>query len=302
MKIFERFVPVFCALALISLCLGCLSRSEDERGTKVLVIGDDFTRTSLLHLPALAAEKETDLDLVAVAVDGRTLSGHLDVLSEEFPDRGGYVLLRNRFGKRSSRRIGLYRALELAKWDIVIVQQAGTNAWQEATYEPAGGELISKIRAKLPGVRIFVQEVWSPTPWEPQLKEQGLTPDSFFEKTHAATCAFAKRHGLTVIPVGTAVQNWRRQLPVAYTTHSFGGDVVGGRNQSDEDDFKRRFDGVWEPNGDLNHLNEKGEYLQALIWAARVLELDLEEVKYHPDCVTDDEFALMCEIDRQVES
>lgn len=96
--------------------------------------------------------------------------------------------------------------------------------------------------------------------------------------------------------MGTAVQEWRKRLPVEYTEKSFGGDVVGGRNQSDEDDFKRRADGVWEPNSDVFHLNEKGEYLQALVWASKLFGVDLMELEYKPDIVTESEAKLMREI------
>jgi hypothetical protein len=118
-----------------------------------------------------------------------------------------------------------------------------------------------------------------------------------YAKVHAAYGEFAARHGFEVIPMGMAVQEWRRRLPVKYTENSFGGDVVGGRGQAPRDQFKRNADNKWVPNSDLFHLNGRGAYLQALVWTAALFDdADLEKVDYRPDYVSEAEAKLMREI------
>ena len=80
----------------------------------------------------------------------------------------------------------------------------------------------------------------------------------------------------------------------------FGGDVVGGRHKRPEGQFKRGADGKWIVDSDTTHLNERGEYLQALVWAVKLLDADIERLPTHPDCVTDEEDRLMRRIAREV--
>ena len=98
------------------------------------------------------------------------------------------------------------------------------------------------------------------------------------------------------MPTGTAVQLWRKELPVKYTENSFGGDVVGGGKQDERDHFKRGADGKWVPNCDVFHLARKGEYFQALVWARTLFGVDLKDLKYKPDFVSDSDAKLMREI------
>ena len=92
------------------------------------------------------------------------------------------------------------------------------------------------------------------------------------------------------------MQEWRRRLPVKYAENSFGGDVVGGRHQKPEDQFKRDAANRWTPNCDVFHLNERGEFFQALVWARTLFSVDLEGLGYKPDFVSDSDAKLMREI------
>ena len=187
-------------------------------------------------------------------------------------------------------------ALRLEKWDVVTVQQASHQSWKPETYSPYGENLLAKIRELAPTAKIYVQETWSYTPWDKRLAAWKIDPDEMYAKLHDAYGAFAKRNGLEVIPFGTAIQEWRRRLPVKYTESSFGGDVVGGGKQDERDHFRRGVNGRWEPNCDVFHLGRKGEYFQALVWAVKLFGVDLMDLEYKPDFVSDDEAKLMKEI------
>ena len=157
-------------------------------------------------------------------------------------------------------------------------------------------KIVAKVREFQPQAEIVVQETWSYTPWDKRLEKWGIDQNQMYEGLHDAYAGFARQYGIAIIPFGTAVQTWRRLLPVKYTENSFGGDVVGGGKQDERDNFKRDVDGKWVPNCDVFHLNRKGEYFQALVWAKTIFGVDLTDLKYKPDFVSDSDAKLMKEI------
>ena len=284
---------------LFTFFLGCTTPPE-EGCTKVLMIGNSFSISLMADLPAVAEKLEVPLDLTSLYIGGCSLEKHVGNLRERGEeDFAPYGVSRSVRGKAYPERRG--NLLEFLsdpgmRYDVITIQQASHCSWKPETYSPWGEELVAAIRKYQPQAKIYVQETWSYTPWDRRLKEWKLDQNGMYAKLHDAYAAFAKRHGFTVIPMGTAVQEWRRRLPVEYTDHSFGGDVVGGRFQKEEDRFKRKPDNTWEPNCDVFHLNRKGECFQALVWAAKLFGKDVAGLEYRPDGVTEDEAELMKEI------
>lgn len=190
--------------------------------------------------------------------------------------------------------------LTRVKWDVVTIQQASHLSWKKDSYHPWGDDLVKTVRTLAPQAKIVVQETWSYTPFDARLAQWKISADEMDARLADAYAAFAGTYGFETIRMGRAVAAWRKRLPVAYGEHTFGGDVVGGRNQKPEDQFKRNADLTWSVNSDAFHLNEKGEYLQALVWAAKLLDADLAGLKSHPACVTDDEARLMRQIAQEL--
>ena len=112
----------------------------------------------------------------------------------------------------------------IAKIIAAIVCVAGI-VFLVATY---GDKLVAKIRELAPTAKIVVQETWSYTPWDRRLGKWKIDQNEMYERLHDAYADFASMYSFDVIPMGTAIQQWRRQLPVKYTENSYGGDVVGG--------------------------------------------------------------------------
>ena len=280
---------------------GCLSTKTDEPGTvKVLMIGNSFSISCLKHLPQVAQECGIDLDLASLYIGGCSMKRHVENVekAEADPTFRPYQFDRCVKGKMEKRsRRNIQETLKSEAWNIVTIQQASRESIDSGTFSPYGDKLVEVIRQLAPQAKIVLQETWSYTPWDKRLAKWKITQDEMYEKLHEAYKAFAAKHGLSVIPMGTAVQEWRRRLPVKYTENSFGGDVVGGRNQRKEDMFKRTPDNKWIPNSDVFHLGNNGEYFQALVWAAALFDdVDLEELEYRPEFVSEDEAQLMREI------
>jgi len=276
---------------------GCSTNEVEERGTKVLMIGNSFSICVLNHLPQVASASGVDLDLASLYIGGCSLKRHWENVERDGEkDFKPYTFGRNRFGKFTQGKANVCDVLRMAKWDIVTIQQASHESWKPESYEPYGTQLIAKIRELAPQAKIYVQETWSYTPWDKRLASWKIDPDEMYRRLHAAYGAFAGKHGLSVIPFGTAVQEWRKRLPVKYTENSFGGDVVGGGRQDQKDQFKRDKDGKWVPNCDVFHLGVRGHYFQALVWFTTLFGTDISDLSYRPDFVTEDEARLMREI------
>jgi len=303
----EKLLAISCLLlagAVSFLVLPGCSTTDDEleaRGTKVLMIGNSFSICLLQNLPQVAASAGVDLDLVSLYIGGCSLQRHWENAEKDGDkDFKPYTFGRNRFGKYTQGTANVCDVLRMAKWDIVTIQQVSSDSWRPEAYEPCGSRLVAKIRELAPQAKIYVQETWSYTPWDKRLKEWNIGQVDMYDRLHEAYGAFAQRHGLSVIPFGTAVQEWRRRRPVKYTINSLGGDVVGGRWQNPKDHFRRNAQGEWVPNCDVFHLNRQGEYFQALVWATTLFGVRPEGISYRPDYVAESDAKLMCAIAEEV--
>ena len=267
-----------------------------HKALKVLMIGNSFSVCNVVHMPSVAESMGLRLDLASLYISGCSLKRHWTNLVSNrldaayrpyaFDYRIGGVTNANS-GVAGGRpegkaRIGLLEAMKLSDWDVVTIQQSSSKSWRPETYHPWGDDLVAAIREACPRAEIVLQETWSYTPWDRRLAQWGIDQQKMYDALHAAYADFARKHALRVIPMGTAVQLWRRELPVRYAENSFGGDVVGGRWTAAACQFKRQ-DGAWLPVCDVFHLGETGEYLQALVWTASLFGVDVAKCPYRPD-------------------
>ena len=262
---------------------------------KVLMIGNSFSLSVTNQLPKVAAALGRDLDLASLYISGCDLETHARNVRKD-GDESFCPYQYDRFVRGRQivchGRINVGAALRAAAWDVVTLQQASHLSWKPESYEPFLGELVRTIRRRAPQAKLYLQETWSYTPWDGRLKEWGFDAAELSDRIHATCASMAAKYGMGVIGMGPAVQAWRRQLPVRYAENSFGGDVVGGRFKKPQDCFVLK-DGKWTVACDVFHLNERGKYLQALVWANCLLGADLHGLSYRPDCVTADEARLM---------
>ena len=300
-------IPYLLATSLVLLTFaGCtIPEYDDEdedremRSTRVLMIGNSYSVSVMRHAPAVADSLAVDLDITSLYIGGCSFRKHMDNVKREWnEEHKPYTLTRNVRGEeKPGKKVNLPEVLDgPVSYDIITIQQASHESWDLKTYAPYGDDLVKLIRKYQPKAKIYVQETWSYTPFDPRLKEWGFDQNEMSDRLHAAYAEFAKRNGLEIIPMGAAVQRWRERLPVKYTDHSFGGDVVGGRYQKPEDRFKRLFDNSWALNSDPFHLNEEGEYLQALVWITWLFKEDAMSCEYVPEKLGDREALLMKEI------
>ena len=277
---------------------------------KVLAIGNSFSVCTQRELPQVAKSLGCELDLVTMTIGGCSLERHWNCLTNATDLT--YGLDWNRCGvkqgdwpelkallkpverthwKTHKKQMGtganLEAVLKAVKFDVITVQQASHFSWQPDTYVPWGDQLVAKVREFQPQAEIVVQETWSYTPWDGRLAKWKIDQNEMYAKLHDAYGRFAKKYGFRVIPTGTAVQLWRKELPVKYTENSFGGDVCGSAK------FEQNAQGKWKPNGDVFHFNADGHYLQALVWTAKLFGKDVTTCAYAPKHLSAERAALM---------
>ncbi len=268
------------ALAVMMLSTVCGAAEPAKEPLKVLAIGNSFSLSTLQETPKVAKSMNLNLLLCSVDKGGARLDYHLKAFNSKIR-RPRWNLNGVRTSKETAlaqfgtNRVSLAEVLQKEKWDIVTVQQASAHSWKAETYEPAGGELVAKIRELAPQAKVYVQETWSYAPGEKKYAKWGIDQKEMTAKALEAYAAFAARHKLGLIPMGTAVQAWRKELPVKYDASkdiSCSGDVMAK---------------------DLLHLNPDGCYLQGLVWTATLFNVDVTKCPYKPKKLSDDRATLM---------
>ncbi len=267
---------VVCALACASLF------AAETKSLKVLMIGNSFSICVLREMPRVAKAMDLKLDLCSLYIGGCSLETHWKNVCR--PEATPYAVGWNYGGvskapdapvAKFAKGGNIPAVLAADTWDVVTIQQASHYSWKPETYHPFGDDLVKTIQRLAPQAKIVLQETWSYTPWDTRLAKWGIDQNEMYAKLHDAYAAFAKPYGFDVIPVGTAVQKWRKELPVKYTENSIGGDVVGSPKFVEKD-------GKWIPKGDVFHFNGDGNYLQALVWTAKLFDADVTKCPYAP--------------------
>ena len=231
----------------------CTAAEDSERPLRVLMIGNSFSICNLKQMPHVAAAMGKRVDLASLYIGGCSLKQHWkNVVASTNAAFRPYRFDRIVYGKNivDDGKANIPDALVLDKWDVVMVQQASHYSWQPETYEPFGGLLVAKIRELAPQAKIVVQETWSYPPWDGRLAKFGFDQAEMYMRLHGAYAGFAERYGLDVIPVGTAAE------------------IVPNRNSL----FN-------EPNF---HFNRDGEYLQGLVFTAKLFGVDVRKCPYKP--------------------
>ncbi len=254
---------------------------------KVLTIGNSFSVQMVNAMPPVARDMGLELDICSLYIGGCTLETHWNNVCN--PEGKPYSVTRNSFGKSVNEfRGNISEMLKADRWDVVTIQQGSHESWRAGSYHPFGDDLVKTVRELAPQAKIVIHETWSYTPWDGRLKGWKIDQDEMYEKLHAAYGDFAKQYGFEVIPTGTAVQLWRKELPVKYAEDSLGGDVVGGLKFT-----KDAATGKVQHAGDPFHMNAAGNHLQALVWTAKLFGVDVTACKYEPKGLDKEKLPLM---------
>lgn len=282
----KRALIRMAALAAAVVASSC-AQAQAPKSLKVLMIGNSFSICLLKQLPqCVAAAPGCELDLCSLYIGGCSLETHWRNVERTAADSGfrPYAIQWNYHGVDNAAdapvaaaavrgKASVQAALSADRWDVVTIQQASHFSWRPETYEPFGGNLLKTIRELAPQARVMVQETWAYTPLDGRLAKWGIDQREMYESIEKAYAAFAARHGLAIIPVGGAVQRFRRRHPAP---DGITGDPCGS------------------PSGnDKFHLNREGEYLQACVWLSSLYGFDARKTTYRPPFIEEARAAAM---------
>ena len=174
------------------------------------------------------------------------------------------------------------------KWDIVTIQQASVLSWDKRKTQPFADELIAYIRTRAPQAEILVHQTWACR--VDQAPEQQNLDRRYTLLTENYT-TLARKHHLRMIPVGKAVQRFRKRenidlkiLSKADLEH-----YVFPSLPPDSGDLITRY--KWRTDSgtgkrklviDNGHLNNRGAYLQACVWYGFLFGENCTGISYTP--------------------
>ena len=284
MKFMKKAIIAVCAIA--SFCCvaqevgGEAKSSAPKKSLKILMIGNSFSICNTRNMPQICKAMGLYLELGSLYIGGCSLKRHWENVTKEGKGFAPYSYKFYKDGKQVytvPKKWNVPEALRSQAWDIVTIQQASHFSIDLKTYSPYGENLIATIKKLCPTAEIVMQETWSYTPFDKRLAKWGFDQNEMYERLHKAYYDFAKANSLRVIPTGKAVQLWRKTLPVKYTENSIGGDVVGDL------EFTKNESGKYVAKGDPFHFNEKGHYLQSLVWTAKLFDVDVTKCEFIRD-------------------
>ena len=316
MKLNAHGFRVLASAAMSALAASCCA-ADEKAPVKVLMIGNSFTASVMRETPNLAKAAGLKLDIVQCGIGGCPLDRHWGNVEKagdkNFKPYSISASCASDPNRKFPKMANVTDMLAAEKWDVVTIQQASGKSPFYDTYQPYADNLIAKIRELAPQAKIVVQETWSYSPYDKRLAQWKMTPAEMYKALKKAYAQLAEKHGRRTIPSGDAVQLFRERLPVDYgtlltkaeiealkqpATIDFHGDVAGasvwkkGRKgkQKDSDEVKLRCD--------FPHLNARGHYLQACVWAGFLFGVDPTTFTYRPESLPEADAKLMRECAR----
>lgn len=271
------------------------ARVAGQRPLRVLAIGNSYTQSLLPEFPKVARAAGCPLDLAILAIGGNSLSNHWMNCAAALadPTRRPYFV--------DGKKTNLPEMLAAKAWDVVTLQEQSADGMYPEKFDPWADRLIAFVRSRQPQAKIFFQQTWSDTVASWRITDNGvkgaldLTQDEMFAALEKNYAFQAKRLGAQIIPVGAALQIYRRDLPVRFVkptaaalaalkegeVPNMKGELSGwwewSRGRSYEKDY-----GVYRLRQDFHHLNPEGRYLQACVWTAALFGVDLSDLGYAP--------------------
>ena len=294
------FLPVCLAAAVV---VG----AAENQPLRVLMIGNSFSLSVMKELPKIVdAQDEYALDITSPYIGGCSLERHIKEYeaAKQDPEHRPYSLDRYVKGQGRSKRVkgNLIEALDAQKYDIITIQEASPRSMEEQGWDQYGDRLVAIVREKQPQAKLMLHQTWSYRSDAPLLKKWNISQDEMFARVQKVYADRAKHFGCGVIPMGDAVQLWRKKAPMSFSriteaklneykrpkTPSYKGDVVGRHHWK-----KSKKSGEYVLVCDATHLNNDGNYLQGCVWFACLFGADATKITYKPKYLNQKEAALI---------
>ena len=270
---------------------------ETKQSLKVLNIGNSFSNSLKVFFPDVVASAGCELHLEGASHGGCELHRHWKYISDEESD-GVYSLYQD-------RRFKLREILAREAWDIISIQQASHYSWKPETYQPYANNIYEYIKRFAPNAEVVIQQTWAYRADDPRIQANGLWGINQQEMYDRLTDAYQRLSkdlgGLRIVPVGLAVQLARAKQEKPFENYPAtllntlrwpdlppqGGSLVGACS------WKKDEEGKLFIRRDTIHLNERGEFLQACVWFAKLYGRPTSEITFKPSMIADDDIEFL---------
>ena len=261
------------------------------KNIRVLMIGNSFSICVGKFLPQMVQSfPGNQLELTSCFIGGCSLETHWNnfLEAEKNGDFKPYriTIWDSTTLEESQFEGNVNERLKLEKYDIVTIQQASRYSVDYATYQPFADDLISQIKKYQPQAEIIIQQTWSYRADAPFLRENDIDNTTMYQQLEAAYYSLAEDYGFRIIPTGYAVQLSREKSEYKFQNYDWAmldtlrwpdlppqaGDVAGKFR------WHKDADGEMVIYRDTNHLNVRGEYLQAALWCGFLYDVDPEQI------------------------
>ncbi len=270
---------------------------------KILTIGNSFSDSLTAYFSQVVQSTGQELHLGQASFGGCEFRRHWSYVRAEENDADCRIYAG---GSRKLRDI-----LSCESWDVVSVQQASHESWRKECFEPYAGNLIEYVRLHASGAEVIIQQTWAYRADDPRLQpgsDWNINQITMHERLTKNYRELAERHQCRIIPTGHAVQLSRENEEVRFCNYSQfllnalrwpdlpsqSGDVVGKCFWR-----KNSVTGELEIARDLIHLNCRGQYLQACVWAAFLYQKNTSEIGFVPEELSNSDAAFLRRIAQQ---
>ena len=289
---------------LLTVALVAQEATQAPKTLHVLMIGNSFTNSVLVDLPNMAnADKSVKLVLRNAYIGGCSIQRHLEEYDKSAanPNHRPYRTNEPIEGVKGLS-VSLQECLKADTYDIVSIQQASRSSWQIETYGADAKRLIDIVRQYQPKAEIVGHQTWAYRADSKNILPGGaFNLDQLGMHNRITECykALQKEYGFRIIPVGNAVQIFRTKTdkpytaadvpaqPVTYTYPDLPptpNDVVGNTAWGTDKKTGERI-----LRNDPNHLNRRGQYLQACVWYMFLFDKRAKDVNYIPEKLNEED-------------
>ena len=171
---------------------------------KVLAIGNSFSSDAMRYLHGIAESDGYPMKAVNLYLAGCPLSLHAANIQKDAAD---YEMECN--GEGTGRNVSIRQALQSDVWDVVTVQQASVQSFEEKTYQPYLQEVAKFVSLHAPKAELLLHQTWAYEQGSDRLTKELGFPDheAMFRAVKAAYGRAARDlGGVRIIPGGEAIR------------------------------------------------------------------------------------------------
>lgn len=264
---------------------------------KIMTIGNSFTDSLAAYFPNVVASTGNELTFDRANHGGCELHRHWDYIANEERDAV------YRLYKEGTMRMRDMLKLEL--WDVVTIQQASHASWRPETFHPFAENIAEVVKKYAPQAELVIQQTWAYRADDPRIIPDGawqISQTGMYERLTENYRALAKDLGCRIIPTGYAVQLSRQAEEKPFVNYDpalletlrwpdlppQSGDVVGQCGWRKDPATGKMT--IWR---DCIHLNQRGQYMQACVWYAKLYGRPTSDITYIPEIIGDEDAAFL---------